>query len=359
MAAIHQFLAGFNPVDAISNEALMMRAIFRKWGHTAHIYTEERCLFTGEQADIRDIKTIIHALAAEDVVLLHLSMGSVVNEVFAGLTCQRTLLYHNITPPEFFTACNTETARFLARGRDQLALLAGKAAVTMADSAFNARDLQLHGFDDVKVLPLILDLGKLEQVPDMGALEPYRDDAVNVIFIGRCVPNKRIDDALNAFYYFQRYVQPRSRFIHIGSFDLSDRYCAFLQAYVRQTGLKNVVFPGAVSQVVMNAWFHTADLFLCMSDHEGFCIPIIESMVMDVPVLAYAVGAVPGTMDGAGVLVHDKDFALIAEMMGCLTGGAPTLREAVLRGQRARMERYRALDLENMLRTYLAPVLRS
>jgi glycosyltransferase involved in cell wall biosynthesis len=174
--------------------------------------------------------------------------------------------------------------------------------------------------------------------------------------VGRCAPNKRIDDLLNAFAYFQAGVQPESRLIHVGSFAGTERYYYLLLTRVREMGLNNVHFAGAVPQAELNAYYACAHVFLCMSEHEGFCIPLIESMVHDVPVLAYAAGAVPETLDGAGVLFRDKAFDLVSEMMARLSEDSG-LRAAVIAGQRNRLERYRARDLAAELAKHLAPLL--
>ena len=183
----------------------------------------------------------------------------------------------------------------------------------MADSAFNAREIEAMGHPRAGVLPLVLDFKALRSAPDRRVLRQYRDGLVNVLFVGRCAPNKKIEDLLNAFYYFQRYVQPASRFIHVGSFAGLEQYHALLLARARELQLQHVDLVGTVSQAELNAFYDVSRLFLCLSDHEGFCIPLIEAMTHRLPVLAYAAGAVPETLDGAGVLFREKRFDLIAE----------------------------------------------
>lgn len=358
MAAIHQFVAGFNTNDAISNEARVMRAMFRRWGFASEIFCEVRPMLPELRHEVRNISDCAAQCHPEDIVLLHLSVGSVVNNVFASLHCRKTLLYHNITPARFFHAVNQQTSYILERGRQQVRTLASTADVNIADSAFNAAELTELGYHDVKVLPLILDLDTLQAKPEAEMHERFSDGKTNVLFVGRCVPNKRIDDALRAFHCFQSTVEPHSRFIHAGSHAGTDRYCYFLQTLANELGLRDCCFTGPVTQAQMNALYGTANLFLCMSEHEGFCIPLLEAMVHGVPVLAYAAGAVPETMDGAGVLFREKDYPQIAEMMGRLTKDA-SLREAILNGQMKRVNRYRDRNLERELRDLLAPLLSS
>jgi len=353
--AIHQFIAGFTAVDAISNEALRMREIFRGWGAESHIYCDRRQVDPEHRGALRDVADAA-SLGADDVVLLHLSSGTPLNELFIRLPCRKALLYHNITPPEFFRGVQQQIARSLERGREQMRQLAGHSLVTMADSAFNAAELESAGFRDVKVMPLILDMPGLQAKPDRTRCRQWRDGKVNILFVGRGVPNKRLEDVLHAFYYFQRYVCPESRLIHAGSYAGVETYQAMILAMLRRLKLTGVELTGAISQRELSACFSSADLFLCMSEHEGFCIPLLEAMQCEVPVLAYDAAAVPQTMDGAGVLFREKRFDLVAEMMGCLVRPGP-LRDAVLAGQHARIARFNARNPAEELRHHLAPLL--
>ena len=354
--AIHQLVAGFSHADAISNEALVLRRLFRSWGHESDIFCEAKRILPELRSEARDLAPSRDAFRPDDIAFLHLSIGSPVNEIFAELPCRKAILYHNITPPEYFRGVQEQIAHNLEKGRDQAKRLAGSATVVLADSPFNASELASWGYRAPGVLPLVLDLARLRGAADRAVLRKYDDGLVNVLFVGRCVPNKRLEDALAAFHYFQRYVEPASRFIHAGSFAGTEHYHALLLTMMRDLQLQNVELIGSVRQEELNACYRSADLFLCMSEHEGFCIPLIESLVHDVPVLAYAAAAVPDTLDGAGVLFREKQFDLVAEMMGRLTRDA-TLRDAVLKGQRERLARYEQRDLSAELRAHLAPLL--
>jgi glycosyltransferase involved in cell wall biosynthesis len=266
------------------------------------------------------------------------------------------LRYHNITPAYFFRGLQEELARDLAWGRDQARSLAKTAAVNMADSRFNAAELIALGYPDVHVVPLVLDFGAIGARADRRVLRALRDGQINILFVGRCAPNKRLEDALCAFNYFQKTVEPNARFIHVGSFAGLERYQALLAVYARNLHLDQVVFAGAVPQGELAAYYEAAHLFLCMSEHEGFCIPLIESMAHNLPILAYAAGAVPETLDGTGVLVREKRWDYIAEMMGQLTRRG-SFREAVVRGQQQRLERYQERNLEAELKECLAPLM--
>jgi len=356
MAAIHQLVAGFSKGDAISNEARVLRAMFRSWGHDSDIFCETKRILPELRKDARDLKTAGDVIGPGDIAVLHLSIGSPANEVLPRLRGRKVIVYHNITPPDFFRGLNEEIRGQLLRGKEQAASLACVADLTMAVSRFNAGELEAMGHRDVRVMPLMLDRGQWEGATDRRVMAQLGDGAKNILFVGRCAPNKRIEDLLFAFHYFQKYVAGDSRLIHVGSWAGLERYYALLRTKAADLRLENVIFAGSVRPEQLRAYFRTASVFLCMSEHEGFCIPLIEAMAHEVPVLAHAAAAVPETLDGAGVLFREKNFAGIAEMLGRLCTD-PVLRSAVIAGQRARVDSYFAQDIPARWRGALSPLL--
>lgn len=356
MAAVHQFLAGFSNGDAISNEAVAMRSLFKSWGYESEIFSESKRILPELRKQARDVHLYAKESKTDDIVLLHLSMGSPVNEVFRSLSCKKAILYHNITPPDYFDLVNKQTASNLARGRKQLQSLVSTATVNMADSEFNASELRQLGFKDVKVLPLMLDLSRLRSAPDRKIGKRFDDGKINILFVGRCAPNKKIEDLLRSFAFFNHFVDGNCRLIHVGSFAGTERYYYLLMAQARELGIENIHFAGAVPQSQLNAFYNCSSVFLCMSEHEGFCIPLLESMVHNLPILAYAAGAIPETMAGSGVLVHEKRYDLIAEMIYKLVYDQD-LRNAIIAGQQKRLLEYEAQNLEKDLQLHMGPVL--
>jgi glycosyltransferase involved in cell wall biosynthesis len=356
MAAIHQLVAGFSRGDAISNEAMVMREVFRRWGYESRIYCERRRILPELHVEASDLSELRARCGSEDVVLLHLSIGSPANELFGSLPARKALLYHNITPPDYFQLVQSATAADLARGRKQAAALAGVATVNLADSDYNARELAGWGYPPAAVFPLMLDFEKLGGASDRAVMRQFGDGKTNVLFVGRCAPNKKIEDVITAFAYYQKGVNSNSRLILAGSYAGTERYYRLLVSMARDLKLENVVFTGSIPQAQLNACYRSAHLFLCMSEHEGFCIPLVESLVNRVPVLAYSACAVPETLGGAGVLFHEKRFESVAEMMGRMVGDQ-VLRSALLAGQDQRVMQLKSRDLGSELQVHLAPVL--
>ena len=356
MQSIHQFVAGFAQRDAVSNEALVMKSIFRSWGFRSEIYSESNRVRPESRKFTKDISEYDSDANSNDIILLHLSTGSRINDYFAELPCKKAILYHNMTPSHYYDDIEYKTAYLLAKGRSQLKYLVNTATVNMTCSKYSADELIKLGYRDIKVLPLMIDFKNLLSKPDRKTLRQFDNGKINILFVGRCAPNKKIEDAISAFTLFNKTVERNSRFIHAGSLLGAEQYYFRLLANIKKLGINNIHFTGIVTQPQLTALYKCADIFLCMSEHEGFCIPIIESMIHDVPVMAYSAAAVPETMDGAGILFKDKNFELIAEMMGKLINDS-TFKTAVLRKQRERVERFTARNLETELKEHLKPLL--
>ncbi|MGA0368442.1 MAG: glycosyltransferase family 4 protein [Kiritimatiellia bacterium] len=354
--AIHQILAGYTNGDAISNEARTLRRWFREWGYESEIYCESSRILPELRKESREVSGLRSALKPQDVVILHLSIGSDVNEMFPFCDCRKVIRYHNVTPDVYFRALDEHLASQLAKGRVQMKALAGAADLNLAVSGYNASELTEAGYQDVRVLPLALELRRLEEAPNPEVLDKYRDGKLNVLFVGRCVPNKRLEDLLYAFYYLQKFQTPNCRLIHVGSFAGTEAYLAMLQSLKRELGLEHVNFVGSVPEADLCAYYQVSDLFLCMSEHEGFGIPLLEAMQADLPVMAFASSAVPETMQGAGFLFHEKIFDELAAWIPRLAAPGP-LREETIQGQRRRLQAYDEQDVEGTLRQLLQPLL--
>ncbi|HMO51334.1 MAG TPA: glycosyltransferase [Kiritimatiellia bacterium] len=354
--AIHQLVAGYSNGDAISNEARAWRAVFRSWGYASEIYCETKRILPELRKDTRDLAALRADVRPEDIAILHLSIGSEANRIFPALNSRKVIIYHNITPPEFFRGYQEEIAQNLRRGRAEMAALAGVARINLADSRFNADELAAAGYENPRVLPLLLDRTNWKGPVDRRVVDQYRDGYLNLLFVGRCAPNKRIEDLLFALYYCQRYVQRNTRLIHVGSAAGLERYQALLRTKAKELKVENFIMAGSVRGDELRGYYQAADAFLCLSEHEGFCIPLLEAMGHDVPVLAFDAGAVAETMGGAGVLFKAKHFDVIAETIQRVTA-QKALRDGIVLGQRERLAQYEQQNIPEQMKAALAPLL--
>jgi glycosyltransferase involved in cell wall biosynthesis len=182
------------------------------------------------------------------------------------------------------------------------------------------------------------------------------DTWINILFVGRMVPNKRLEDVIRFFHAYHTFYNPRSRLLLLGAQGGFERYTTALHQLTATLGNAHVHFVGPVSNEELIAFYEIADLFLCASEHEGFCVPLVEAFYKQVPVLAYAATAVPSTMDGAGVLFEDKDPVHVAGLMDAIVSNA-AVQDQIVEGQLAAIDRLRARDFAGTLRGFVDAIL--
>jgi glycosyltransferase involved in cell wall biosynthesis len=292
----------------------------------------------------------------DNLLLHHFSLGSKASRTAFAVPDRMALIYHNITPPEYFVGVNRDLAGQCFRGRRELAAYSRRCDLAMGDSEFNRRDLDALGFPRTAVLPVVPDLSHLDRRPNRLVAGDFDDGRTNVLFVGRMIANKKIEDVIRYFHAYQTLFNPRSRLLLVGAQRGYERYMLALHELVGRLNLRDVHFVGHVSDEELVAYYEVADLFLCASEHEGFCVPLIEAFHMQVPVLAYAAAAVPSTMDGAGVLFEDRRPLEVARLMDAILSDAG-LREAIVDGQLAAVERLRAKDFAGTLLDLVARIL--
>lgn len=343
---VRQLVAGYRIGDAISSEADLIRNLLSAHGIANGIYCPVSNVAPEQRGQVRDIEKLPQDVQADDVALLHLSIGSRANVLFPELPCRRVILYHNVTPAHFLERLNPATAEILAKGRREVARLKDAAHAVYADSAFNASELAELGYRNPRVLPLIIDDTFGSAKPDPAMLAKLTSgNRQNLLFVGRIAPNKRQDQLLSVFAHYRKTINPQARLVMVGGAGSGmETYQIMLMAMAEHLELRrDVFFTGFVTDAELAACYATASAFLCLSDHEGFCAPLLEAMAWHVPVFAKAAGAVPETMDGAGVLLQDADPHVFAETVGRVLND-PALRDAVIAKQNARLARFRARD---------------
>ncbi len=282
---------------------------------------------------------------SEDVLLFHYSLGSALSDYLLALPQKLLLRYHNVTPPHFLVGANPWLRAGAAKGRRDLPLFASRTALALADSTFNEQDLAAAQFPKTAVLPLIQPNDLFNTQPDLDLLNQLHDGCTNLLFVGRIAPNKRQEDLLKTLYFY-RQIDPTARLLLVGSEDGAGSYGRFLRTFAQELGLETAVqFSGHVSLAQLAAYYRTASVYVCLSEHEGFCQPLVESMRFGLPIVAYASTAVPGTLGNAGILLQEKNYPVLAELIHLLVTDS-ALREKVIAGQ---AERATAFNQEQLL----------
>ena len=332
---INQWVPAAHRGDAIGDSARRVREVLREMGHRADLFA-----MTVDD-DLRDdVRPFADPAAhAGDVTIFHFALPSPMTAAFARLRGGRVLQYHNITPAHFFAPYDPNLFRLAVLGRRELATLAGRVDLALGDSEFNRRELEELGFAPTGVMPIAVDTRRITGAPRRPALERIiGDDFANFLFVGRMAPNKCVDDIVRLAEVYKRYVDVYYRFIFVGKYDAVPAYYATVRALIRQYDMppERFWFTGPVPDDDLAAFYRHATAYLSLSEHEGFCVPLVEAMAADVPVLAYGAAAVPETLGGAGVVFTPKDLELAAELLGALTYDA-AFRSRVIAGQRARL----------------------
>ena len=350
MPQVHQVLATLGYGDAIGHEVLGIQRVLRGAGYGSEIFVETADpRLEHLTVDYRDLPEASHP---DNLLIHHFSIGSRASRVAFALPDRMALVYHNITPPEFFVDVHPLLVQLCYLGRRELAAYAGRVQLALGDSEFNRAELEGLGFADTAVLPVVPDFSHLAGPANFMQAGAFDDDWVNVLFVGRMIPNKRIEDLVRAFHAYKRWFNPRSRLLLVGAHGGFERYLAMLHDFVARIGAADVHVLGHVTNEELTAYYEIADVFLCASEHEGFCVPLMEAFHMGVPVVAYAATAVPATMDGGGILYHRKDPMEIAALLAAVTGDEG-LREQVIASQDAALARLLARDFGGMLLGYV------
>jgi glycosyltransferase involved in cell wall biosynthesis len=346
---IHQFIAGAGVGDAITNYAFEMQKIFIEFGFDSVIFCPEAHI--AREYKTEKVKGIndIPEFKGNEIVIYHYSIGSDLTKAYKEINAKKVICYHNITPKEFYNTLSPEQAEKLENGRKELKELKNITQLSLAVSDYNRKELDEMGFLNTEVVPLVFPREYLNTKPDKNVLDRYNDENVNLLFVGRVVPNKRFEDLIKIFSVYHHTINPKSRLFLVGSYVGNEKYYTYLKSLIfdyRLTG--NVVFSGHVTLEELIAYYHLASAFLCVSRHEGFGLPLIESMNFKIPVFALNKAAVPETLGGAGVLIQELHHVKIAELIDVVLNDSDLVTE-IIKTQNERLDYFTNQTLKNRL----------
>lgn len=333
--AIHQALGKSTPGYSVSNYALALQDTFRQWGFRSTIYASEADPTLGDR-----VKPLTKFRPRHDeLLMLHFVMA---NEVTAWLKQypQQPLIlsYHNVTPARFFTGVGGQYAQGTRQTQSELSAFQTQTKLALAFSRFSSQDLAAAGYTNVKTIPILIPTTLQERTPDPDVMTTVQTHP-NLLFVGRIAPNKRCEDAIKILHQY-RQIEPEAHLYLVGPRRHARPYADWLYDFVRQYSLQDAVtFTGYVSDAKLAAYYRQADIFIMMSEHEGFGIPLVEAMRFDLPVIAYNSTAVTETMGGAGVLIKQKRYDVIAALIHEIITD-PDLRQNILHAQRERIQAF-------------------
>ena len=285
-------------------------------------------------------------------------MGSRASRLAFALPDRMVLIYHNITPAEHFIGLRTPLARLCFEGRRELRAYVPRCDLALGDSEYNRAELEAMGFPRTGVLPVVPDFSHLDVAPDPLLARAFDDGWTNILFVGRLMPHKCIHDLVRFFHAYRRTYNPRSRLLLVGAYDGFKTYLGSVGELIARLRVPDVHFIGHVSNEQLTALYDVADVFLSASEHEGFCVPLVESFYKGIPVVAFAAAAVPATMDGSGVLYEHKDPRHVAALLHAVVSDR-ALEEEIVRGQDDALDRYLGTDFRSTLLAFVERTLRA
>lgn len=350
---IHQFLTSYSYGDAIGNEVLEIRNFLRAQGYESEIFAH---WYHPKYADqIKNYREYDGYSHKDNIILYHFSIGSPVTRKFLQVPDKKVIIYHNITPHHFFLDYHRVLAKDCYKGRIELKSLADKVDMGLGDSLYNEQELKEVGFADTGVLPLVMNFEKFEEPVAPVLKELFENGKSNILYVGRIIPNKMVEDVIKSFHLYQKHFNPNSRLFIVGEYRGFERYLSALHGLVGELGVKEIHFTGHVPEDELISYFKLAHLYVHMSEHEGFCAPVPESFYLNIPVIAFNAGAVKETMNNGGLLVNRKDFLYIAGLMDRVLTD-PELKEKILASQQKALQKYYKNKTGKILLEYIEKI---
>jgi len=352
MVRINQLTPALHENDAVGESILEIHNTLQEWDYESNIFslTVDESL----KSVAKDLSELKNYDDENSINILHFAIPSPLTQAFKTSTGKKILIYHNITPPEFFEGISREMVHISNTGRSELSSLSDCTDLALGDSKFNEQELKTLNFKDTGVFPILLNSDRY----NIETLEPLKflfknDGYKNILFTGRITPNKKIEDVIKCFYYYQNLFQEKSRLLIVGNPTGFESYDLYLKDLADKMDLVEVYFTGKVDQDELISFFEIADLFITMSEHEGFCVPILESFIFEIPVIAYNSTAIPYTMGDGGVLVNEKNFKEIAGIMSEVIENED-FRKSIIQKQKNQLEKFSPAPIKEDLKKFLS-----
>ena len=353
---IVQMVTELNYGDAVGNDILALRDLLDSNGYKSEIYTAS---FNKKVKNSDTIKLTepFPELNKDDVLIYHLCVASPLHAKLPEMDCRKIAVYHNMTPAVFFKEYSSRYYNACELGIDEVKQLNEEFDYCLAVSDFNRKDLIRYGYKcPIDVRPILIPFEDYDKIPNRDVIDKYNDGRTNILFVGRVAPNKKHEDVIAAFSCYKKHYNPDARLFLVGSYDGMELYKNRLDEYISRNCIRDVYFTGKIPFDEILAYYKIADVFLCMSEHEGFCVPLVESMHFEVPVVAYASAAIPYTLAGSGVILHDKDPLLTAGMINRIMTDEK-LRDDIIKGQRNRVAEFSYEKVSALFMKYLTDFL--
>ncbi len=326
---INHFVGHLAYGDAVSSDAFDKWRMLRDLGIPGELF----CGVPDTHYSTISKPICAHRPTPNELLVFHYSVWSETAEYLHDKTSAPMLLiYHNVTPSKWFQGWHPQAEADTRLGRERLGVFLDREIWAVGDSEYNRRELEAVGYVSTGVTPIMVNFSRFSHVPNPDIVREFRDGYSNFLSVGRIAPNKCHEDTIKAFYFYKRLINPRARLFIVGSTVVGE-YRAWLERFARELGLDpHVIFPGHVSDADLAGYYACADVFVTMSEHEGFCVPILEAMAASVPVLGFDATAIPITMGDAGILLKRKRYDVAAETLSQMISHVQLRKNLIKRG---------------------------
>ncbi len=325
---IIQVLDALDYGDGVSNDVIDKSLLIKELGYTTSIYSkycDDRLADT--RKDIKELQT-----NTDDIIIHHYSGYSNIVDKIRTCNCKKIFVYHNITPPEFLGG---EAKKSCENGLKQLNNIKRFYDYFVGDSDYNVSCLKdMNICRNADVLPIMVDFG------DKKIISNKKNNITNFLFVGRIAQNKKIEDIIDLFDYYYNNIDCNSKLFFVGNDQYFNDYTTMLLDHVKTlSSSNNIVFTGKVSDKLLEKHYQESDVFVCMSEHEGFCIPVLEGMFFQIPVFAYDAGAISFTMGDSGILIKSKQYDEISKLIYLILSNK-NLKDKILESQNTNLLRF-------------------
>ncbi|WP_027396830.1 glycosyltransferase family 4 protein [Anaerovibrio lipolyticus] len=319
--------------DAASRQLINMDSMFRELGYDTAMYAHKVDSQLGDAVQTMEV----FQAEKEDIVIYHMTTGTSFNDWVAKYPQKIVMYYHNITPAKFFFGNAWGSWWKCIKGRRQLKKIVKNTFFSWAASEYSRKELEELGLKHTKELSIAVEPEKYTHYePIQEMLDKYNDDVTTLLMVGRGVPHKKLDEAIAAIAWYKENISEKIRLVLAGN--IKPSYGKKLHKMVQQLKVdENVIFTGKISNEELCTWFRITAGVLSLSEHEGFCVPLVEGMIFEKPVFAYACSAVPETLGNAGVLIQDKSPKNIATIIHDVLEDENKLAE-LFKGRKQRLE---------------------
>ncbi|MCP4116874.1 MAG: glycosyltransferase [Desulfobacteraceae bacterium] len=343
--AVHQYTTTIEPGDGVSNSVFLIQRFLLELGYDSNIYSGR--IHPDLAGSV--LSPSGYDDSGEGILLIHHALAQPEAPWLFSLRDLKAMVYHNITPPHYFSG-GSELQGEAGLARRQLAEWAGRFAGSIAISEYNRRELLSLGYGNIHTIPLVVDMEKMGTViPDQEIVLKH-EGTFNLVYVGRIMENKCQHDLIHAFAGLK---EENARLFCIGGVS-SPAYECYLRELIARRQLRDrVILTGKVSDEALWGYYRAADMFVCLSDHEGFGIPLIEASLANVPVVAYDSSNIGNTLGGSGFLLSHKNSRDVSNIWHQLME-QPEWRHALVKSQQKNLQRFSPEALKNQLSAFLS-----